>query len=63
MADWFTLYLTSEQDAYQQNYITGNTFTFTGIPASSRYEFTMQAVFDDRFSLFSDILIIEVDSK
>ena len=62
-ADWFTLYLTADQETYQQNNITDNSYTFTGIPASSHYQLQMQAVFDERLSLLSDSIIITFDSK
>ena len=63
VADWFTLYLTSDQHLYQQDNITGNNYTFTDIPASSYHQLQMQAVFDERLSLLSDIIINTVDSK
>ena len=63
VADWFTLYLTADQDLYQQNNVTGNSYTFIGIPASYQYQLHIQAVFDDRLSFSSDIVTITVDSK
>ena len=62
-ADRFTLYLTADQNQYQQNNIKGNSFTFIGRPASSHYQLHIQAIFDDRLSLLSDIVTITVDSK
>ena len=63
VADWYTLYLTADQGSYEVDYITENSYTFTGIPASSQYQLQMEAVYDDQLSLLSDIIIITVDSK
>ena len=59
VADWFTLNLTSNTHSYQQNYITENSYTFTVISASSQYHLQMQAVFDERLSLLSDVITID----
>ena len=63
VADYFTLYLTSDNDTYQQRYITAKSYTFTRIPTSSQYQLQMQAVFDNRLGLLSDNIIFTVKSK
>ena len=62
-ADWFTLYLKIDQHSYLRNTLMRNTYAFTGISASSWYEVQMQAVFDERLGLLSDIVSITVNSK
>ena len=68
VADGFTLQLTTDNGVYQFTTSHVTTFTITGVPASSQYELQMQAIFDQRLSLMSDIVIIRstddhVDSK